>query len=168
MRNSDCGMRNGKMASRDILAHGRRAFMQILAAMALVGALAETHPAHAQEIEETETVAEDTEAKRSTLDLGKFQVKDLRPTRNETIKVAFTIHLALHPSVNPSTVKQLERWQHRLRDQVLIVIRLSETRDFLDPNLDKFRRSISVRANRALKAILVSEALLTEFTFTVN
>jgi len=152
-------MRNKNRASRGVLAHG---------VLALAGVLATTGPAHAQEVAKNETPAESAEEARATIDLGTFQVRDLRPARNETVKLSFAIHLALHPSVSQSTVEQLERWQHRLRDQVLIVIRLSATKDFLEPNLDKFRRSISLRVNRALKAILVSEALLTEFTFTLN
>ncbi|NOY30273.1 MAG: hypothetical protein GXP28_08875 [Planctomycetes bacterium] len=139
-----------------------------LAAMIVAGVLVATGPVHSQEVAQNEAPTESAEETRATIDLGTFQVKDLRPTRNETVKLSFAIHLALHPSVSQSTVEQLERWQHRLRDQVLIVIRLSATKDFLEPNLDKFRRSISLRVNRALKAILVSEALLTEFTFKLN
>ncbi len=163
MRNAECGLRNEKLASRGVLAHGRQSFALIFTAMILAGV-----PAHAQEAPENKPADENLEEARATIDLGTFQVKDLRPTRNETIKVSFAIHLALHPSVGKSTVKQLERWQHRLRDQVLVVIRLSETKDFLEPNLAKFRRCISLRINRTLKAVLVSEALLTEFTFTLN
>lgn len=162
MRNSDRGMRN-KIAARQCPA-------LILIAMIVVGSLAETGPVYAQKAPENEAAASEqkVEVVRPTIDLGAFHVKDLRPARNETAKLSFTIHLALQQSVSQSTVKQLERWQHRLRNEVLIAIRLTETKEFLEPNLDKFRRRILVRVNRTLKAILVSEALLTEFTFTVN
>jgi len=159
MWNSGFGLRKGLKASQ--------AYTLILAVMCAVGG---TCPIYAQEVGADDAAALEQEAEatrvRPTVDLGTFQVKDFRPSQNETLKLSFSIHLALHSSVKDSTVKQLERWQHRLRDQVIVAIRLSETIDFLEPNLSKFRRTISLRVNRALKGLLVSEALLTEFTFS--
>jgi len=164
MRNSEFGLRN------EIGAMPR--FVLILLAMIVVGGMAGMSSARAQEFSENEPDTSEPEAEteevRPTIDLGMFQVKDFRPARNETAKLSFTIHLALQKSVSETTVEQLERWRHRLRNEVIIAIRLTETKEFLEPDLHKFRRRISLRVNRALKAILVSEALLTEFTFTTN
>jgi hypothetical protein len=166
MRNVECGMwKETRFACGSSAA-------RIFIALIVVGGLLEIGTAYAQEVvhEEGDASKQATEAKevRSTIDLGMFQVKDLRPSQNETAKIFFSVHLAMHQGVSQSTVKQLERWQHRLRDQVIIAIRLSEAQDFLEPDLAKFRRSISLRVNRVLKALLVSEAMLTEFTFTTN
>jgi len=164
MRDLGHGLRNEKR----VLQH----FAQMLVLIVIVAGADENCRLYAQDAAESKPAAAEQEAEtenvRPTIDLGMFHVKDLRPARNETDKVSFRIHLALQQSVSPSTVAQLEHWQHRLRNEVLIAIRLTEKTDFLEPNLHKFRRRISLRVNRALKAILVSEALLTEFTFTTN
>jgi len=162
MWNLEFGLRNEPKASPSLVL--------IFAVMIVAGGVVETRPASAQEVVENDSATSEqeseTEKVRPMIDLGIFNVKDFRPSQNETLKLSFSIHLALHNSVNKSTVKQLERWQHRLRNQVIVAIRLSETIDFLEPNLNKFRRTISLRVNRALKALLVSEVLLTEFTFS--
>ncbi len=162
MWNLEFGLRNEPKASRS--------FVLLLAVMSVVGGMVEIRPASAQEVAENDSATSEEEAEaekvRPTIDLGVFEVKDFRPSQNETLKLSFTIHLALHNSVKESTVKQLESWQHRLRDQVIVAIRLSETVDFLEPNLNRFRRTILLRVNRALKALLVSETMLTDFTFS--
>ncbi|NOY41417.1 MAG: hypothetical protein GXP26_06225 [Planctomycetes bacterium] len=122
----------------------------------------------AQQEEASKAVVEELEKLRPTLDLGKFQVKDFRPTRNETIKLEFYMHLALKESTSEHTVEQLEYWKHRLRNQVLIAFRLAERQDFLDADLHRFRRIVQTRINRVLKTPLIDEVLLTEFTFTTN
>lgn len=123
----------------------------------------------AQQVAQEGGAAEEEEERvRPTIDLGMFQVKDFRPTRNETAKVTFKIYLALDRTVDEQTVEALEYWKHRLRDQVIIAIRLSQTKDFLEPDLSRLRRFILVRTNRVLKASLVSEALLTEYSFKTD
>ncbi len=122
----------------------------------------------AQQEKAPETITEEIEKLRPTLDLGRFQVKDFRPTRNETIKLGFYMHLALKESTSEHTVEQLEYWKHRLRNQVLISFRLAERKDFLEADLHRFRRIVQTRINRVLKAQLVDDVLLTEFTFTTN
>ena len=142
----------------------------LVLAIALVGA-ALCSPAMAQQAAEGDEAAEqaaEAEAAHPTIELGTFQVKDHRPTRNETAKVSFTIFLAMDRSVDKLTLEQLEHWKHRLRDQVIVAARLSETTDYLEPGLTRFRRNILLRVNRVLKVPLVSEVLLTEYTFSLN
>ena len=142
--------------------------------MVLVAVLSfvQSCPASAQQVNEKEPATEEALAEskqiRQTIDLGSFQIRELRPTKNETAKVSFTMHLALAPSVDKRTAKQLVHWRHRLRNQVIIAIRVADTKDFLEPGLNHFRRTILLRVNRLLQAALVTEAWLTEFTYTTN
>ena len=121
---------------------------------------ADTKAADAEQNEE-----EEKEKIRPVVDLGRFSVKDFSPVRNETINLSFHMLLAMDITTNERTLEQLENWKHRLRDQVLISIRLTERIDFLDPSLKKFRRMVKLRTNRLLRANLVDEVFLTEFTF---
>lgn len=103
-----------------------------------------------------------------TVDLGMFSIRDYRPTRNETAKLYFSIHLAVTQGVSEKVAETLNLWNHRLRDQVIIAVRNSVTKDFQEPDLKLLRRRILLRVNRLLKKDLISEVLLTEFTFTTH
>ncbi|NOZ39492.1 MAG: hypothetical protein GXP24_04615 [Planctomycetes bacterium] len=110
----------------------------------------------------------ENEKVRPTLDLGKFKINDLRPTRNETAKVTFSLHLAFSQNLSEAQVTQLERWKHRLRDQVITAIRITPTKDFQEPNLGHLRRKILVRVNRLFQAKIAEEVLLTEYLFRTH
>jgi flagellar FliL protein len=124
--------------------------------------------ARAQEVAEQAATADAEEAVRPTLELGKFKIHDLRPTRNETAKSTFAMHLALSPTLSPQQVTQLARWQHRLRDQVIIAIRTLELKEFQEPDLRRLRRKVLLRVNRLFQAKLAEEVLLTEYLFRTN
>lgn len=111
---------------------------------------------------------DEQEELRLSFDLGQFQVKDFRPTRNQTVKLAFHMHVTLSEYANEHTVEQLEHWKHRLRNQVIIAVRLSYRKDFLEAGLQQFRHVVQIRINRLLKMQLIDEVLLTEYTFTTN
>ena len=100
-----------------------------------------------------------------TLELGSFKINDLRPTRNETARLTFTLHLALSKELTDRQVAQLENWKHRLRDQVITAVRISEMKDFQEPDLGRLRRRIFIRINRLLNAKLVDEVLVTKYLF---
>ena len=113
----------------------------------------------------TEAAETAKESVRPTLDLGKFKINDLRPTRNETAKLTFSLHLAFSKSLTPSQVAQLEPWKHRLRDQVITAVRISQIKDFQQPDLGRLRRKILIRINRLLQTKLAEEVLMTEYIF---
>ncbi len=116
---------------------------------------------------DAEPVAEE-ESVRPSLDLGKFKINDLRPTRNETAKLTFTLHLAFSKDLTEAQITQLERWKHRLRDQVITAIRITPTKDFQEPDLNHLRRKILNRVNRLFQANLAKEVLLTEYLFRTH
>jgi len=147
--------------------------LRLIGSLTVAMLLLSTSATFAQEEKPAKTEAEKTEDVeleeiRPSIELGLFRVRDYRPTRNETIKMIFQMHIALNESATEQTAKQLKQWKHRLRNQVLIAVRLSERKDFLETDLSKFRHLIQIRINRLLKANLVDEVLLTEFTFTTN
>lgn len=100
-----------------------------------------------------------------TFELGKFEIREIRPTRNETTNVNFTAFFEMDPSVSTKDVQQLAHWKHRLRDQVIIAVRTAEEIDFQEPDLVRLRRIILFRVRRLLNADVVQDILLTEFTF---
>ena len=126
-------------------------------------------PASAQDATKADPAAgEDTaeeEVRTPTLELGSFKINDLRPTRNETARLTFTLHLAFSKDLTEKQVEQFEKWKHRLRDQVITAVRVSEMKDFQEPNLGRLRRRILIRVNRLLKRKLAEEVLVTKYLF---
>lgn len=111
---------------------------------------------------EAEPAAENTH--RPRFDLGAFHVRDLRPTRDVTADLKFSLHLQLRDDVSEAAVSALEHWKHRLRDQAITAIRTAQMVDFTDPDLARVRRLINLRVNRLLPHPLVDEILVTSFT----
>jgi len=110
--------------------------------------------------------ATDAEELPRTIDLGDFRIRDLRPTSGETASLRFKMHLKLSSLSNQDHLSQLQQWQHRLRNQVIIAVRMADTKDFAQPGLGRLRRLILLRTNRMLRSQLVEEVYLTEFTFS--
>jgi len=165
-------MRNTNKNSQRLVASTQYSVLSTRYLVVALGFLTLANPTFAQKSgepasETADPIAEE-ESVRPTLDLGKFKIHDLRPTRNETTKVTFAMHLVLSPQLSEQQVTQLERWQHRLRDQVIIAVRTLAVKEFQEPDLRRLRRKILIRVNRLFKAKLAEEVLLTEYLFRTN
>ena len=114
------------------------------------------------------TVESTEKAAPHTIDLGDFRLNELRPASNEVAKLTFKMHLVVSPSMTKKQTRQLEKWQHRLRDQVHIAIRTMEIKDFQEPSLNLLRRKILLRVNRLFQAKVIDEVLLTEYLFRTH
>ena len=154
-----------------VLCAGRLALRPALLLLAC-WVCAPIHSTHAQEVvaPDSEDAEEAVEADkiRPVLELGKFNLRDLRSASNVTAKILFSLHLALPQEADEKTIRQLQLWRHRLRDQVIIAVRKTEIKDLLEPDLGLLRRNIMLRINRLLKTSLVEEVLVTEFTFATQ
>lgn len=161
----------GDMPANPWFQCSRRVIRFVLAA--ILGLFAFANPAQAQDPGQTDSAdAEVSEAEkeplRQILDLGSFRIKDHRPTRNETAKVTFKMHLAFTSELTEKQVEQLQSWKHRLRNQVIITIRTLDLKEFQEPDLASLRRKVLIRINRLFKAKLAEEVLLTQYLFRTN
>ncbi len=129
-------------------------------------------PAQAQQNKQStqETPSEDVEAEqvRLTYDLGRFEIREVRPTRNETTKIDFEAYFAMSPEVSKQDFEKLKHWKHRFRDQVIIAVRTAQTKDFHEPQLLRLRRIILFRVGRMMREALVEDVLFSEFTFSME
>ncbi len=108
------------------------------------------------------------ETHRYTLDLGDFKINDLRPIRNQTAKLKFSLHLAFTKSLTESQIKQLKNWKHRLRDQVITSVRITQMKYFQERDLAMLRSKILMRVNRLFKAKLAEDVLLTKYLYRTH
>lgn len=100
------------------------------------------------------------------LNLGTIQLVNVEPTQGLTAHMSFDLHLKFDPQTDPQVIEELDHWQHRLREQVIVAARATEIHDILDPELKHFRKQILYRINRVLKAPIVTDALFANFTFS--
>ncbi|MEM9660530.1 MAG: hypothetical protein AAF961_19365 [Planctomycetota bacterium] len=96
--------------------------------------------------------------------LGEFHVRDLRPTRNETVDVRFSLYTVMSADASDAFVAALPHWRQRLRDQAIVAVRLCETNDFIEPGLDRLQQIIRLRINRTLGWPAVEQIYLNDFT----
>lgn len=147
-------------------------FARRLLGAVIIAALPLANSTYAQQPDAAAVADEESDAEqesvRPRIDLGKFKINDLRPTRNETAKLTFSLHLAFSKDLNKAQVAELEHWKHRLRDQVITAIRITPTKDFQEPDLSRLRRKILIRVNRLFQANLAEEVLLTEYRFRTH
>ena len=111
---------------------------------------------------------EQTEEEQMVLDLGRFYLKELRPTRNETFKVIFSAHLVLRSELTEADFETLQNFQHRLRDQVIVAIRIAHANDFREPGLQRLRRLIQIRIDQMLRSPVTENLLLSEYQFSID
>jgi hypothetical protein len=131
--------------------------------------LAPTAVASSHGVAEAEPVVEEPiEGLEVTLklNLGKIELQNLEPTQGRTAHMSFDLHLVFAPKTDPKKIKELEKWQHRLREQVIVGVRATDIYDFLDPELKRFRKQILYRINRMLKEPVAIDALFANFTFS--
>lgn len=126
---------------------------------------AQASTAHAPKPASTDKDAEGIELSLK-LNLGTIELHTLEPTRRRTAVMSFDLHLTLDPHIDPKMLEQLERWHHRLREQVIVAVRATDIYDFLDPDLKRFRRQILYRINRLLGEPIVTDVLFANFTFS--
>ncbi len=151
----------------------RRAVLHLFRAVTLAMLLNLTIPPLSAWSQEEAPPAESAEedaapAVKRLLDLGTIRIKELRPEKNETIKLSFAVHFLLEPTATEEDLATLETWQHRLRDQVIVAVRTAHTNDFREPGLMRLRRIIRFRIEQILKSSMVESLLLSDYSFALE
>lgn len=140
--------------------------------MLLIVSLVQTNALQAQDVAGEGDIDPDAEVEEEVkpyvFSLGDFDIKDLRPTRDQTAKLKFTLYLSFDKSLTESQIEQLESWKHRLRDQVITSVRITEIKYFQERDLKMLSRKILIRVNRLFEAKLVEKVLFAEYMFRMH
>lgn len=119
--------------------------------------------APAEELAGEVPVAE--EKPQTEVELGHFSVTSYQPTTNTTLRIDFQ----LYGTVLQSDLSEFNRLQgdakHRVRDQVIVIIRSAELPDLADAGLGLIKRKILERINRTLGKPLLQEVIFSDFSF---
>lgn len=100
--------------------------------------------------------------------LGDFYVREVRQTRNETVDVRFSLYLLLPPETSDQLVAQLQHRLQRLREQIIVAVRLTEMIDFLQPGLDRLQLIMRIRIQRLLGPGVIDGLYINDFILGDN
>ena len=138
---------------------------------------------HQEEAAEEETAHA---APKREVDLGRYSITSFQPASNTTLLIDFHMFGTVAAEADASTApaaaeghghghgetpasddeftRLFEKHKHRLRDQVIVIVRSAEMTDFADPSLGLIRRKILEKSNRLLGKPLLEEVIFSDFS----
>ena len=99
------------------------------------------------------------------VDLGKFTVSGFQPASNSTLFITFHLYGTVRHKYAEEFNQRLEESQHRIRDNIIVIIRSAEITDLTDAGLGLIKRRILETTNKTLGKPLLQEVVFSEFSF---
>ena len=101
----------------------------------------------------------------SEVDLGNFTVSGFQPASNSTLFITFRLYGTVRHKYAGEFNQRLEENQHRIRDNIIVIIRSAEITDLTDAGLGLIKRRILETTNKTLGKPLLQEVVFSEFSF---
>lgn len=124
-----------------------------------------TKQATVSEESEEEVVEPEVEVETIGIELGDFHYRDVRSSEGVKLRISFTLFAEIKQEDEKQFMQIYENSLKRIRDQVIIAIRLSETHDFQEPSLAKLKRRMKIRLHRVLPHLEIEDLMLRDFTY---
>lgn len=106
-----------------------------------------------------------SESDHKEVDLGEYSIMATDPTSSTMLLVDFHIFGTI-PTIDEEEFNHLyEENRHRIRHQVIIIVRSSEMQDLTDASLGLISRQILEKINELLGKPLVEEIIFSKFSF---
>lgn len=99
------------------------------------------------------------------VDLGEFTVTGYQPVSNNTLYISFHLYGTIPHASNDEFTRRLEEAKHRIRDNVIVIIRSAEITDLTDAGLGLIKRRILETTNKTLGKPLLQSVVFSEFSF---
>jgi flagellar FliL protein len=99
------------------------------------------------------------------VDLGNFTVSGFQPASNSTLFITFHLYGTVKHKYVDEFNQRLEENKHRIRDNIIVIIRSAEITDLTDAGLGLIKRRILETTNRSLGKPLLQEVVFSEFSF---
>jgi flagellar FliL protein len=99
------------------------------------------------------------------VDLGNFTVSGFQPASNSTLFITFHLYATVRHKYAGEFSERLEENQHRIRDNIIVIIRSAEITDLTDAGLGLIKRRILETTNKTLGKPLLQEVVFSEFSF---
>jgi flagellar FliL protein len=99
------------------------------------------------------------------VDLGNFTVSGFQPASNSTLFVSFHLFGTVKHKYVGEFNRRMEENKHRIRDNIIVIIRSAELTDLTDAGLGLIKRRILETTNRTLGKPLLQEVVFSDFSF---
>jgi flagellar FliL protein len=99
------------------------------------------------------------------VDLEQFNVTAHLATSNTTMRIEFHLFGVVNMSDKVEFERLVKANQHRLRDQVLVIVRSAQPRDLADAGLGLIKRQILGKTNALLGKPLLREVIVSDFSY---
>lgn len=99
------------------------------------------------------------------VDLGNFTVSGFQPASNSTLFITFHLYGTVRHKYADEFSERLEENKHRIRDNIIVIIRSADITDLTDAGLGLIKRRILETTNRTLGKPLLQEVVFSEFSF---
>jgi flagellar FliL protein len=99
------------------------------------------------------------------VDLGEYSIMATDPASSTMLLVDFHIFGTVATQDSAEFERLYEESRHRIRHQVIIIVRSAEMSDLTDASLGLIRRQILERTNQLLGKPLVQEIIFSKFSF---
>jgi len=119
---------------------------------------------HGKSAESEEKTAIDPQDQME-VDLNQFEITTQSATSNTTIRVEFHLFGVIKASDKEEFDRLAKACQHRLRDQVLMIVRSAQPRDLSDAGLGLIKRQILEKVNALLGKPLLREVIVSDFSY---
>jgi flagellar FliL protein len=130
------------------------------------GSAKESHSKHApsKDSHSSEEVTADA-ADQIEVDLEQFGVTAHSAASNTTMRIDFHLFGVISLTDKEEFEKLVKANQHRLRDQVLVIVRGAQPRDMADAGLGLIKRQILEKTNALLGKPLLRAVIVSDFSY---
>jgi flagellar basal body-associated protein FliL len=104
-------------------------------------------------------------SEQQEVDLGEYTVTGFQPVSNTTLFVSFHLYGTILHKNSEDFAKRLEDNKHRVRDNIIVIVRSAEIPDLTDAGLGLIKRRILETTNKTLGKPLVQGVIFSEFSF---
>jgi len=138
---------------------------------AIAGELATADSEQTEDAGETDSAADDEERlllaapDMIEVSLGSFHILSYNPTSGNRTNVDFDLFATVLDDEESKFFDLFAANEHRIREQVQVIVRGTEITGFTDPTLGLIKRKILEKTNRALSKPLLHEVIFSKFSF---
>lgn len=122
---------------------------------------------HAAAADEHEEVAI-SDAQIQGINLGEFQIRAYYPVEAQKSSVRFVMYAAVARERFEETRNTIDSNQHKIRDEIITVARMTPLPLFDEAELKSFRRRIVIRLRRALPELAIDDVYVCDFQLAVK
>jgi flagellar FliL protein len=97
--------------------------------------------------------------------IGDFNATKYQPQANTTLRINFQLYGTVAADKEGEFKALLEERKHRLREQVLEIVRSSDMGDLADPVLGLIKRKILEKSNRLIGKPLLKGVVFSDFSY---